>query len=139
MPNRDNPPGWIWSQAWSVIEQAERLQRQFFRLSGARHGQPAWEPPVDVFEDEREIVVVVAMPGVPPERVEVASEPGALVVRGTRALPLAGGRHRLRQLEIPYGAFERRIVLGGGRYEIGRPELSQGCLVLRLRKLEARR
>ena len=33
--------------------------------------RPAWEPPVDVFEDEREVVIVVAMPGVPAERVQV--------------------------------------------------------------------
>lgn len=139
MPNRDDPHGWIWSQAWSLMEQAERLQRQFFHLNAPHQTSAAWEPPVDVFEDEREIVVVVAMPGVPPDSVQVVSEPGALVVRGTRPLPLAGGRHRLRQLEIPYGAFERRIALPAGLYEAGPPELSQGCLVLKVRKLDARR
>ncbi|WHZ11742.1 MAG: hypothetical protein OJF60_002181 [Burkholderiaceae bacterium] len=133
MPNRDDPHGWVWSQAWSLMEQAERLQRQFFRLS--TQARPAWEPPVDLFEDEREIVIVVAMPGVPPDSVQVVSEPDALVVRGTRPLPLAGGKHRLRQLEIPYGAFERRIVLPAERFEVGPPELSQGCLVLKVRKL----
>ena len=50
-------------------------------------------------------------------------------------MPLAGPRHRVRQLEIPYGAFERRIPLPPGRLEVGPPELAQGCLLLRLRKL----
>jgi hypothetical protein len=49
-------------------------------------------------------------------------------------LPLAGSRHAVRQLEIPYGAFERRIALPPGRFEVGKPELVQGCLVLRLAK-----
>jgi hypothetical protein len=40
-----------------------------------------WEPPVDVFEDEGEIVIVVAMPGVAAERVQVTQESGTLVVR----------------------------------------------------------
>lgn len=128
----------MWSHACELIAEAERLHRQFFRL--ALDNRPAaWQPPVDVFEDDGEIVVVVAMPGVPAERVHVTHDNGALVVRGTRPLPIEAARCRLRQLEIPYGAFERRIALPSGHFEIGKPELSQGCLVLRLRKLSLSR
>ncbi len=130
-----DPTGWMWSQACDLIDQAERLQRQFFRLSVAGRSAAVWQPPIDVFEDEQEIVIVVAMPGVAVDGVEVLSEPGALLVRGTRILPFGRMRHRVRQLEIPYGAFERRIPLPQARFEIGAPELIQGCLVLRLRKL----
>jgi HSP20 family protein len=132
MATPHDPEGRMWSQACELIVEAERLHRQFFRL--ATLDSAAWEPPIDVFEDEREIVVIVAMPGVAADRVEVLHTDGALVVRGTRPLPVEGARHRLRQLEIPYGAFERRIPLPPGRFEVGRPELDQGCLVLRLRK-----
>ena len=128
----------MWSQACELIAEAERLHRQFFRLA-AVEAAPAWEPPIDVLEDEREIVVLVAMPGVAAERVEVVHDAGTLVVRGTRPLPWQGPRFRLRQLEIPYGTFERRIALPPGNFEVGRPELSHGCLVLRLRKLPASR
>ena len=128
----------MWSQACELIAEAERLHRQFFRLA-AVEAAPAWEPPIDVLEDEREIVVLVAMPGVAADRVQVAHEGGSLVVRGTRPLPLQGTGFRLRQLEIPYGAFERRVVLPAGNFEVGRPELAQGCLVLRLRKLASGR
>ena len=124
----------MWAQACELIAEAERLHRQFFRLAKVQN-TPAWEPPADVFEDEREIAVLVAMPGVSAERVQVTHEAGALVVRGTRPLPFEGARGRIRQLEIPYGAFERRIALPAGNFEVGRPELAQGCLVLRLRKL----
>lgn len=124
----------MWSHACELIAEAERLHRQFFRLAVDR-APAAWEPPIDVFEDEREIVVVVAMPGVPADRVQVTHEAATLVVRGTRPLPLEAARYRLRQLEIPYGAFERRIPLPSGNFEVGRLELSQGCLLLRLRKL----
>jgi HSP20 family protein len=138
MTNRNDAEGRMWSQACELIAEAERMHRQFFRLT-AQQNAPSWEPPVDVFEDEREIGIVVAMPGVPAERVQVVHEGGALVVRGTRPLPFEGARLRLRQLEIPYGAFERRIALPPGNFEVGRPELSHGCLVLRLRKLPASR
>jgi HSP20 family molecular chaperone IbpA len=139
MATRYDPDGWMWSQACELIAEAERLHRQFFRLAGGDSAPAAWEPPIDVFEDEREMVVVVAMPGVAPDRVQITQEGAALIVRGTRPLQPAGARYRLRQLEIPYGAFERRIPLPPGQLEVGRPELDQGCLVLRLRKVGAAR
>jgi HSP20 family molecular chaperone IbpA len=134
--SRSDFDGWMWAEACQLIGEAERLHRQFFRLSSSEPAAPVWEPPADVFEDEREMVIVVAMPGVDGERVSVHHESGALVVRGARPLPLGNSRHRVRQLEIPYGTFERRIRLPPGRLEIGPPELTQGCLVLRLRKLD---
>jgi HSP20 family molecular chaperone IbpA len=134
MSTRNDPNGWMWAQACDLIEQAERLHRQFFRLTASELA--VWEPPVDVFEDERELVIVVAMPGVAADRVQVSHEPGSVVVRGARRpLPLSDSGHRVRQLEIPYGAFERRIPLPAGRLEIGTPALAQGCLVLRVAKL----
>jgi HSP20 family protein len=136
MSKQNDPAGWMWIHACEVIVKAERLQRQFFQPSASQRALAIWEPPVDVFEDEGEIVIVVAMPGVAAERVQVTHEPGTLVVRGVRPASLSGSRHRVRQLEIPYGAFERRIPLPPGRLEIGAPALAQGCLTLRLRKID---
>lgn len=126
--------GHMWAQAIQLIEQAERLHRQFFHLAAA--APAAWEPPVDIFEDdERGLVIVVAMPGVSADRIQVVQEDGSLVVRGSRPLPLGDVACRLRQLEIPHGAFERRLPLPPGRFEVDAPELAQGCLTLRLRRL----
>jgi len=136
MANQDDPTGWMWIHACEVIVKAERLQRQFFQPSASQRSLAIWEPPVDVFEDANEIVIVVAMPGVAADRVQVRHESGTLVVRGVRPLSLSGSRHRVRQLEIPYGAFERQIPLPPGRLEIGPPELAQGCLTLRLRRID---
>ena len=133
MSSRD-PTDWMWAQACDFIAQAERMHRQFFRLAASPRTQAVWEPPVDMFEDEREIVVVVALPGVSAERVEVTSEPGALVVRAESPLPFAGSRRVVRRLEIPYGWFERRIPLPEVRLEAGTRELANGCLILRLRE-----
>jgi HSP20 family protein len=124
----------MWAEACQLLGEAERLHRQFFRLASTERAAPAWEPPADVFENDREMVIVVAMPGVDAERVTVRHESGTLVVHGARP-PLGTTGHRVRQLEIPYGTFERRIPLPGGRLEIDTPELARGCLVLRVRKL----
>jgi HSP20 family molecular chaperone IbpA len=124
----------MWAEACAFIEQAERMHRQFFRLTASERTRVLWAPPVDVLEDDHEIVVVVALPGVPAARVDVTTEPGAIVVRGERPLPFVGSRFAIRQLEIPYGTFERRIPLPEVRLEAGQRELKDGCLVLRLRK-----
>lgn len=127
--------GWMWAQACELADQAERLHRQFFRPAAVQ-AQVVWEPPVDLFEDEREIVLLVAMPGVSADRIQVVGEPGAIVVRGTRPLPLVPGLS-VRRLEIPYGIFERRIPLPSRGLELEPPEVQQGCLILRLRKVGA--
>jgi HSP20 family molecular chaperone IbpA len=131
---RTDPGDWMWAQACDMLEDAERMHRRFFRLAPSTAAQATWEPPVDMFEGEREIVIVVAMPGVAAERVHVVHERGALVIRGERPLPFTGLRLAVRQLEIPYGAFERRVQLPQGWFEVGTPELTHGCLVLRLRR-----
>jgi HSP20 family protein len=130
------PTDWMWAQAFEVLEEAERMHRQFFRLSTPGRGPVTWEPPVDIFEDERDVVVFVALPGVPAQRIEVTTESGDLVVRGERALPLASSPCGLRRLEIPYGFFERKIPLPEARLETATREVRDGCLILRLRKAE---
>jgi HSP20 family molecular chaperone IbpA len=129
-----NSTDWMWSQACELIEQAERMHRQFFRLISSQRTQAVWEPPADVFEDEREVTIIIALPGVPHNRVEVSDEGGVLVVRAERRVPLAGPLTAVQQLEIPYGYFERRIPLPGARLKGATQELVDGCLILRLRK-----
>lgn len=135
MYRRSDPTDWMWAQACDLIAEAERMHRQFFRLAASGPTRTVWEPPVDVFEDERELVVVVAMPGVAAERMKVERDAGMLVVTAERPLPLAGESHTIRQLEIPYGSFGRRIPLPRSGLELTATELSHGCLVVRLRKI----
>src|SRR5213079_2270106 len=98
-----NPTDWMWAQACELIEQAERMHRQFFRLTTTERSAAVWEPPVDVFEDERELVIIIALPGVSEDRIEVSSDAGELVIRAESRLPFAGTRIAVRRLEIPYG------------------------------------
>jgi HSP20 family molecular chaperone IbpA len=122
------------SEAIELLEQAERMHRRFFRLSASERPRPTWEPPIDVFEDEETVVIIVALPGVAADRVEVSYEPGTLIVRAERVLPFSGARHPVRQLEIPYGYFERRIPLAQAHLGSATRELVNGCLILRLPK-----
>ena len=46
-----------------MLARAERMHRQFFQPAGSSCAV-AWEPPVDVLETERAVLVLVALPGV---------------------------------------------------------------------------
>ena len=126
----------MWREACDLLDQAGRMHRQFFRLAACGRTRAVWEPPVDVFEDGREIIIVVALPGVPAESVEIALESGVLVLRAERRIPFTGACGTVRRLEIPYGYFERRIRLSDLQLEAGTREFRDGCLILRLHKAE---
>lgn len=132
MTRRDTR-SWMWAEAVDMLDQAERLQRQFFRLAGgADREPPRWEPPVDVFAGEDQVLVEVALPGVPEDRMELVIGPGELIIRGDRQLPARPAGAQLQRLEIPYGRFERRLALGPGRWELVARRHADGCLQLLL-------
>lgn len=126
---------WMWAEALALLDEVERRQRASFSPGPARPQTACWEPPVDLFETDEEVWIQIALPGVPPERLQVAIEGDTLVVAGDRSLPLPRGAGTIHRLEMPYGCFERRITLPPGRFELGRRELALGCLTLTLRKL----
>lgn len=133
MPIRPSAPS-IWDEALDMLDRAERLQRQFFRLQECAHSGPSWAPPVDVFEQDGNLLILAALPGVSAAQVEVLSDGTQLLIRGDRPLPAAFRRAAIRQLEIPYGCFERRLALPAGAYTLVQKSFADGCLVLLLQK-----
>jgi HSP20 family molecular chaperone IbpA len=127
-----NPQSWMWAEACEMLEQAQRLQRQFFRFGHITETQPRWEPPLDLVATDIGIEITVALPGVAAENVRVRVEHGALNVSAVRALPLNEHTTAVHRLEIPYGRFERRIALPTGQYELLEQACINGCLFLRL-------
>ena len=121
----------MWTQACDMMERADRLHRQFFRL-GQVGRMPAWEPPADVYETDRELVIRVAVPDVDPADFEISVGDGGLLIAGRRRLPADAARGAIRHLEIPYGRFERRIPLPPGRYRVAENRYHNGCFELRL-------
>ena len=131
-----DPKDLMWAQACALLDKAERLQRQFFEPSkeGARTAR--WEPPIDIFETARELFIIAAMPGVPPEAVRVDMQGEVLIIVGHRPLPSKDRHANIVRLEIPYGHFERRIALRTNRLKLAGRELLIGCLVLTFTKLD---
>jgi HSP20 family protein len=111
MDSRD-PKAWMWAEACEFLDRAERLQRQFFQLESfegrhLRDQRPAWQPPVDLFETEHELQILVALPGVEVDQLQVVIDGGSLIVVGERRVPLRARGAAIHRIEIPYGRFER--------------------------------
>ena len=120
-----------------MLARAERMHREIFRPVRSVSRVPAWEPPADVLESERDVLVIVALPGVKKEQVEVAIEGSDLVVSGLRTLPAELASAIIHRLELPQGRFERRLRLPGGLYSGVQHKFADGCLFVLLSKAEA--
>ena len=129
-----DPRSWMWAEACAMIERAEQMHRQFFQPGFAAAPGASWEPPIDVFESEHDLLIVVALPGVDTQDIEISSEGAILRVAGVRRLPAAVRGTDIVRLEIPQGRFERRIRLPAARWELSRSSLVNGCLLLNLTK-----
>lgn len=128
----------MFSEALSLLDQADRLHRQFFRPAAAR--VPTWEPPVDVVETEGQLRVTLALPGVSAETITLSREPEAISVSARRAFPVTASESeqgaRIHALEIPHGRFERRIALSTQDISLVEQRLHDGCLTLIFSKKE---
>jgi HSP20 family protein len=131
--SQSNRAYWMWAEACEVLSRADGLQRQFFQPARSA----SWEPPVDIFETEAALWIVVALPGVRAEQIELLIDGADLVVTGMRSLPGELRRAAIHRLEIPSGRFERRIQLPRGRYELVERRFTEGCLSLGLRRYAA--
>jgi HSP20 family molecular chaperone IbpA len=131
----NDPHDWMWSEALSMLAKAERMHQQLFQ-PGPGRAQASWEPPVDVLETEREVLVLAALPGVDVAQVQATIEGGVLVVSGHRAVPPELRTAVIHRLELPQGRFERRVPLPPGRYSDVRRSEAHGCLVISLSKAQ---
>ena len=122
-------------EALSMLDRAQRLQRQFFT-----HDVVSWEPPVDIVEADNALLVHVALPGVSADAITVALDPAGITISALRAFPCRSEGGQIHRLEIPYGRFERHIGLPlGDPYtplELVGKNLEDGVLTLTFRRKE---
>jgi HSP20 family protein len=126
----------MWAQACELLERAERMHREFAALGADLvSGGPVWEPPADIAESDEELTVLVALPGVLSEHIEIDIDGEGLSITGERRLTLPAANSVIHRMEIPNGRFERRLELDMRHLVLIGQELANGCLLLRFRKL----
>jgi HSP20 family protein len=92
----------------------------------------ALRPQVDCYRTEEppELTVVVELPGVDADTVQIVATPQALLVTGERRRPPGDGRF-YQQMEIDYGPFRRELVFGADvDPEGGRASYEKGLLTI---------
>lgn len=73
--------------------------------------QKAWKPPTDMFETEKEIVVIMDMAGITTRDISLKLDSNILYLRGIRREIPGVGKRKYYKMEIDFGPFERRIEL----------------------------
>jgi HSP20 family molecular chaperone IbpA len=132
----------IWQRANALLQQAERIQRNFLQVAVRSYYRDfqgrsqSWEPPINVVETDDVLWVIVAIPGVKADRIEVRLDGGELTITGERPLPPCCREGELTTWEIPLGRFERRLVSLDRKHPLAveKTTLQDGLLVIELRK-----
>ena len=78
------------------------------RFSGLRAG---FRPHVDCFRTNDALTVLVEIPGIDGDKVDLFVADGTLYLAGTRVRPRLDGQV-YQQMEIDYGPFRRQVALG---------------------------
>jgi HSP20 family protein len=87
-------------------------RRELWEVSRFSAGRRGFRPQCDCYrtDDPPALHLVLELPGVDPDAVEIVAVGTALVVSGRRERPHPTAA-RYHQVEIEYGRFERRIEL----------------------------
>ena len=121
----------------------DRLFSDFFPTRPDREDTneaPSWAPRADVVETEDTYVLLMDLPGIGADEVDVQFADGTLRVNGRREVPTAHKDGRFHRVERNYGQFFRAFRLGND-VDPDRVEatFSDGVLTVSVPKSEARK
>ena len=91
----------------------EKLFEEFFYMTKSHDfaSSTPWQPPTDVYETEKDIVIKIAVSGLMHEDISVVFADHILTVSGRRQDDSAHQKVCFYQLEIRHGYFERKIKI----------------------------
>ena len=105
---------------WDPFREFNTLQDRMNRLFRDSFGQEGREealttstfaPPVDVYEDEHNIVLKVEVPGIEEKDIDVRIENNMLSIHGERKFEKEEKEENYRRVERSYGSFVRSFTL----------------------------
>lgn len=105
---------------WDPFRELEALREDVNRLfqetmARPRRESPAartWAPPVDVAEDENNIIVKAELPGMKREDIDIELTGDTLTIRGERKFEAEDKKENYVRVERAYGKFQRSFTLG---------------------------
>jgi HSP20 family protein len=131
---------------WEPFRDLMTTQREFDRLfkeafspmfNEGELSTRTWAPPVDIYENENDIVLKAELPGVDPKDVEVRVEDSTLYLKGERKFEKETKEENYHRVERSYGSFARSFSLPNSiNSEKVKAEYKDGLLTLTLPKRE---
>jgi HSP20 family protein len=133
---------------WDPFEELREMQRSLDRLFDELTGRRpvrrrearepvVWEPAVEVYETDQEVVVRAELPGVDPKNVNVTVQDNTVTIEAeAKEEQEERGRNYLRR-ELRYGQFFRSVALPAEvKADAAKATYRNGVLELRVPKSE---
>lgn len=93
-----------------------------------------WEPLVDVYELTDKFVILVELPGVKKEDIDITLKDGILRISGVKKEFSYENRVKIYRMEMNYGYFEKIIDVGDVEEKDISAELKDGILTIYINK-----
>lgn len=118
----------------------DRLFEEVMKLAAAEPRAGECQPLLDVVETAEEVAVLVEVPGIAREDLEVTVEGRAVVVSGRKRSERPEGVVRFHRVEREEGRFERRVeLLHPVDTHRGRARTEGGLLIVEFPKVQEKR
>ncbi|MGH9405043.1 MAG: Hsp20/alpha crystallin family protein [Terriglobia bacterium] len=131
-----------WEPFRDLLTTQDRFNRlfneTFSNVFGNEQVAPqAWTPAVDVYEDEKGLVIKADLAGVDPKEVDIRVEDGTLYLKGERKSEHVEKGKNVHRIERSYGSFMRTFALPRAINTDGiKADYKDGVLTLTLAKRE---
>ena len=109
--------GWESLRELSAMQDRMNRRNRLFRESYSPEGPEealtttTVAPPVDIYEDEHNIVLKIEVPGIDEEDIDVRIQDNTLTVHGERKIEKEEKEENFRRVERQYGSFIRSFTL----------------------------
>jgi HSP20 family protein len=108
---------WESIREFSAMQERMNRMNRLFRESYSPEGPEealtttTLAPPVDIYEDEHNIVLKIDVPGIDERDIDVRIQNSTLTVRGERKIEKEEKEENFRRVERQYGSFTRSFTL----------------------------
>jgi HSP20 family protein len=133
-----------WTPFQNLMALQEEMNRRFNEVFRGGNGEEAsrghhtWVPPVDIYEADEALVLIVDLPGVSKDDVGIEMHQHTLTLKGQRTPHAEVTEDRYHRVERAYGPFQRSFMLPTQvDQEKVQATYHDGVLELRLPKSEA--
>jgi HSP20 family protein len=104
-----------WDPFREFVTLQDRMNRLFHDSYGDNRDEAltttSFAPPVDVYEDEHNVVLKLEVPGIDEKDIDVRIENNTLTVHGERKFEKDEKEENFRRVERSYGSFTRSFTL----------------------------